>query len=203
MRPGGGKSKGSSYERTIAKILTVSYYPDEDGRFQRIYSHPIPAKGETRGDLVALRYFSVGPDDEKALVKDSSWPFTVECKCYKDVRPFFSGLYASESLLFAWMAQATVVAETEKKTPLVVFRIFRGENLVMLRRIDFAQMKELFGLPKAKYYQVLRYSPMEENWGLILLLLKDFLEWIDFGVYRLAGRHQYIRSLLPKGTRDD
>ena len=208
MKRGGGKAKGSSYERVVAKILTAAYYPDGDGRFERILSHPIPAKGETRGDLVALRYFTTGPDDEKSLIKDSSWPFTVECKSYRDVRPIFSGLYASETALFDWMQQAAAVAAVDKKTPLVVFKVFRSANVAMLDRRDFARLQEMFGIPGFSFYMVV-WRPRickgpivaagsEVEKALVFMLLADLLDWIDWGVYKLAGRGQYIRSLLPK-----
>jgi hypothetical protein len=208
VRPGGGKAKGSAYERTVAAILAKAYYPDGDGKFQRIYSHPIPSKGQTRGDLVALRYFTTGPDEEKSLIKDSSWPFVVECKSYRDVRPIFSGLYASETALFDWMQQAAVVAVADKKIPLVVFKVFRSANVAMLDRRDFARLQEMFGIPGFSFYMVMWRSRIckgpivavgsEVEKALAFMLLADMLDWIDWGVYKLAGKGQYIRSLLPR-----
>ena len=197
MRPGGGKSKGSAYERAVAKVLAAAFYPEGDGVFQRIYSHPIPTKGETRSDLKALRYITIDIDSgEKALVADSSWPFVVECKNYKDVRHFFSGLYAKDTELFDWMWQATQVAQDEKKMPLVIFKLFRAEHIAMLSAPDFHKLGEIFGTFPTVQFSLVREEPTRWK-SLKLVLLRDLLEWIDWGVYKVSAG-KYIRSLVPK-----
>jgi hypothetical protein len=94
------------------------------------------------------------------------------------------------------MAQAAVVAEADKKVPLVVFKVFRSADIAMLRSVDFARLQELFGEPAASYYQ-LRKLEVRLNTNLVLLLLSDLIEWIDWSIYKLAARGQYIRSLIP------
>ena len=202
MKAGGGKSKGSAYERRIRDILTASYYPDGGGEFQRIYSHPIPKKGEVRGDLKALKYIVTGSpldrEEERALVLDSSFPFAVECKNYTKVKPLFCGLFASECELWGWMTQA--VEASEGKMPLVVYRLFRTADIAVLRSTDFAKFKELFGVYRHECYALTHYSGEsgEIESSLFLFLLKDFLEWVDWGVFRLSSSTRYIRSLIPK-----
>lgn len=204
MRPGGGKAKGSAYERAVAEVLTKAYYPDGDGLFQRILPQPIPKKGEVRGDLKALKYrtdFPItryeGQDLSRYLVFDNSWPFVVECKSYKEVKPFFCGLYAKETALFDWMDQAAEVADIEKHTPLVVFKIFRSEHIAMLRTTDFSRLMDMFGVCKAKRFRLTMLVEGNETKGMTMLLLTDFLSWIDWGVYKVGGC-RYIRSLIGK-----
>lgn len=208
MRPGGGKAKGGSFERQIAEVLTKAYYPDGDGIFQRILPQPIPKKGEVRGDLKALRYMSDGtisipprgPNADRYLVFDSTWPFVVECKNYKDVDPFFKGLYAKDTLLFDWIDQANEVALLEHKMPLVVFRLFRTENIAMMWNRDYIELVKMFGVMPTRTFLLSRDKVMEHT-ALRFVLLNDFLEWVDWGVYKAArgSSPTYIRSILPKG----
>jgi len=210
MKRGGGKAKGSAFERTVGAILTGCYYPDGDGLFRRIYSHPIPRKDEVRGDLVALRYYKFQDSqlEDCQLILDKSFPFCIECKNYKDVRPVFSGLYSSQSAIFDWMQQSRVVADIEKKMPLVVFKLYRTAIVAMLDRKDFTGLQELFGLPGFVFYVLtwraqLCKDPIisagsEAERTLVFMLLSDLLEWIDWGVYKISDTRKYIRSLLPK-----
>jgi hypothetical protein len=197
MKPGGGKRKGSAFEREVGKILTAAYYPDGDGIFQRIYSHPIPKKSEVRGDLVALKYILV--DGGRQLVVDSSWPFAVECKCWKEIKYPFCGLYAQESEIFGWMEQASEVAANEKKMPFVVFRLYRAAIAVMIRGGDHYRLEEMFGEYAKRVYAVTkRHAGARESTKLVFMLLGDFLDWVDWGVFKLSGYGKYIRTIAPK-----
>jgi len=202
MKPGGGKGKGSAYERRIRDILTAAYYPDGDGEFQRIYPYPIPKKGEVRGDLKALKFINIGDplskEQERVPVVDNSFPFLVECKNYKDVKPFFCGLYSKQCEVWDWMEQA--VTASEGRMPLVVFRLFRTADVAMMRSTDFSKFKEMFGEFKFECYNMARYhgDSGEINESNILFLLADFLKWVDWGIFRMASSTKYIRSLLPK-----
>jgi hypothetical protein len=211
MKRGAGKGKGSAYERHVRDILTAAYYPDGGGMFSRIYSHPIPKKGEVQSDLKAFKYVRSGDPlgtEEKILVVDNSFPFSVECKNYKGVKPLFCGLYSKESEVWSWMRQA--VCARGSKIPLVVFRLFHTADVAVLRSEDFSQLRGTFGLYPYKSY-VLTHTfkasgsseePIQES--LVFLLLKDFLEWIDWGVFRVSSATQmYIRSLVPKSEVGD
>lgn len=200
MRPGGGKAKGSAYERRIAKILTSVFYPDNDGIFQRIYSHPIPKKGEVRGDLVSMRRYVVKADPvspEESLVIDKSFPFTVECKDYKGIKPLFSGLYSKECEIFDWLWQAHEVAVQNKKMPLVVFKIYRGEDLAAIWNRDYVEMTRWFGPFQESSYLVQNDKLMVHE-GIRIFKLTTFLAWPDWGIYKV-GATEYIKSIMPKG----
>lgn len=205
MRAGGGKAKGSIFERLIRDYLTTAYYPDGDGEFQRILSHPIPKKGEVRGDLMALKYIKDG--GEKALIRDNGWPFTVECKHYASMKPFFSGHYTRESDLFLWMEQAEAVATPSgNKMPLVIFRLNRSAIMVVLRQQDFSRLEEIFGSFRKLMYCVKRSCLDADKEvclsSLVVLKFLEFLEWGDWAVFKIAGHHKYIRSLMLQESVD-
>jgi hypothetical protein len=204
MKPGGGKSKGSSYERHVAELLTKAYYPDNDGEFRRIYSYPIPSKGARPGDLKAMRKYHIAANDEQ-MVLDVSWPFSVECKNYKDIKLPFCGLWAKESAVWDWMRQAEETASQlphisgdDPYLPLVVFRLFRTADVAMINGSTFGRLHALFGIYSKLYYTLWRQS-LPSSHALHLFLLSDFLKWIDWGVYKVSSSHKYIRSLIKKG----
>lgn len=187
-----------AYERETGKTFASVYYPGDDGEFRRTEAFCQSGgwtKGMVGGDLVALKY---GLDGEMFI--DKSFPFSIECKNWqeKNVKHFFSGLYSAESVIFEWMDQSIADAEKFKKMPLVVFRLFRQKSIAMLRGIDFSKLKELFGEPEFKYYSLRRYFPESSpNDYLVFILLKDFISWIDWEVYKFSGR-QFIRSVVKK-----
>ncbi len=99
MKKGRQKQKGTAYERMIAKLFTEAYYSAEDGEFRRV---PLSGGWDKRtapGDLIALKYVD---KEGEAMVIDSSFPFSVECKTWRDenVKHFFSGLYSNETVIF-------------------------------------------------------------------------------------------------------
>jgi len=187
-----------AYERDTGKTFTKAYYPSEDGEFRRTSAFAQSGgwgKGMAGGDLVALKY---GIGDEMFI--DKSFPFSLECKNWqeKNVKHFFSGLYSAESVIFDWMDQSIADAEKFNKMPLVVFRLFRQKSIAMLRATDFSKLKELFGEPEFKYYSLRRYSQESSPADyLIFILLKDFIDFIDWEVYKFSGR-QFIRSVVKK-----
>lgn len=193
MRKGGQKQKGNTYERAIAKIFTQIYYPEGDGEFRRV---PLSGGWDKRtapGDLVALKYVDIASE---GMVIDSSFPFSVECKTWKgeNVKHFFSGLYSNESILFDWIKQATDDCQPSKKLPIVVFKLLRTENIVLMESAVFYQMGNLYGnFPGKKWYKLIKYEL--DDMQLIFCLLKDFLEWIDWEVFKFSGNVRSIKSV--------
>lgn len=202
MKRGGQRAKGNAYELRIAHLLTEVYYPDEDGQFRRV---PLSGGWDKRvapGDIIALKYTDVW---KKEMVVDKSFPFSIECKDWKDqnVKHFFSGLYSKESSFFEWMEQASEGARTTKKMPLVVFKLYRSENIVMLDMMHFTQLRDTFGIfPGGNWYLLSRYKPQEvqciSSGSFVFCLLKDFTNWIDWEVYKVSDKIRYVRSIIKK-----
>lgn len=195
MRPGGGKEKGSSYERAVAEILTKAYYPEGGGVFKRVESKA-GKKGEKKSDLLSLKYITDPTSGEKDLILDRSFPFSIECKNYKEVKPVFCGLYAKDSEIWDWMKQAEDSAQG--KMPLVIFRLFRTMHVVMFNLETWVKLHETFGEFPTRGFRISQGSPQESTRTLCFFLLSDFLEWVDFGVYRISESTRFIRSLVSK-----
>lgn len=194
MKKGRGKEKGSSYERTVSEVLTQAYYPDGGGLFKRVESKA-GKKGEKKSDLLALKYILDPTSGEKDLILDRSFPFSVECKNWKGVKPVFCGLYAKDSEIWDWMKQAEDSAQG--KMPLVVFRLFRTANVAMTNGRTFGQLHANFGIYPKRYF-TLWNQLLPESQTLHLFLLSEFLDWVDLGVYRISESVRFIRTLAPK-----
>ncbi len=203
MKQGAQKEKGSAYERVIAGLLTEAYYPEGDGEARRV---PLSGGFDPRlvpGDLMMLKRVS---NDSDAMVIDQSWPFSVECKNWGDIGHFFKGLYSAESQLYDWIEQACGDARHAKKMPLVVFKLYRQEHVAMLLDSDFHRITALFGRFSGKIYTLRRYEKGDiPDLGtrlvtddLMFCLLKDFLGWIDWEHFRLAGKVKFLRSIIKK-----
>jgi len=182
------------FEREVARLLTVVYYPDGDGEFRRVPQSGGWDKKVVTGDIMALK-----KTYEDSFVFDVTFPFSVECKTHRDIKHFFSGLYSKDSELFQWMQQAEDdCRHIPNRRPIVTFRLYRQKIVSMLKAEDFSKLKEMFGEPKFKYYFLRKYpTEFEENFDinlLVLCLFSDFVEWIDWGIYKM----KYIRSMVRK-----
>jgi len=196
MRKGGQKAKGSAFELAIARILTEAYYSQGDGEFRRVPASGGWDKRTAPGDLIPFKYTNGG------MVIDKSFPFVVECKNWRDVKHFFSGLYSKESQLFDWMEQAVADAQFVGKMPLVIFKLYRQENVVILQSGDFWKLESLFGTPGAQYYELKRFVPKTGRSGLVFILLGDFLRWLDWEIYKLKSNVVFIRSIVRKEAKN-
>jgi hypothetical protein len=192
MRKGGGKAKGHHYELVIAEIFTKAFYPDNDGIFRRTPLSGGWSKSVAPADLIPFKFIKANEHDTEAII-DNDFPFSVECKNHRNIRHFFTGLYASECEFFDWMKQSIEATAINKKMPIVVFRLFRQNDLCILRNEDFVKLQELFGNTGHKDYFL-----KSGEFSLRFFLLKDFLGWIDWHTYKIMGHTRYIRSLIPK-----
>lgn len=202
MRKGGQKAKGSAHQRAVAEFFTPAYYPKGDGLFKSTPGSGGWDKRAAPGDVIAFKY----TDKEKnQMVTDETFPMTIECKDWRDenVKHFFSGLYSEESQLFGWMEQSWEDALVVKKVPIVVFKLYRTANIVMLISTDFNSLANYFGNFTGKKYAIEKKMSKEEqsykektvkrsegqitflmHQELVFILLKDFLEWIDWEIYK-------------------
>lgn len=78
MRPGGGAAKGGSYERKLARALSLWWYSDPNYLWRRPGSgHRSNMPGRHTGDIVPIA-------DSGSL--PHTWPFHVEAKSYSKAR---------------------------------------------------------------------------------------------------------------------
>jgi len=195
MKQGAQGEKGHAYERVIGALFTEAYYPEGSGEFKRVPQSGGWDKRVTPGDLMALKRVS---NDSDEMIIDRSFPFSIECKNWKDIKHFFSGLYASDSQLFKWMEQASNDAAVAEKIPLVVFKLYRQSHVVMLNSYGWHRVRELFGEFPGKYYGMDRVVPDGDKRGFYFCLLTEFLEYIDWEVYKFSGKAKFIRSIIKK-----
>lgn len=202
MRKGGQKAKGNAHQRWVADLFTPAYYPAGDGEFKSTPGSGGWDKRAAPGDVIAFKYLDM---ETKEMGRDKTFPMVIECKDWRDenVKHFFSGLYSEDSQLFDWMAQAWEDSLVVKKMPIVVFKLFRTENIVMILSTDFYSLAQNFGNFVGKIYMIEKTMPKEQksykekiversdaqmtflmHQEMVFVLLKDFIEWIDWEIYK-------------------
>jgi len=193
MKQGQQKAKGHAYERRVAKILTDVYYPDGSGVMKKT---PLSGGWRFPGDIIPLKF--TGKGEEVKI--DQSWPFMEECKDYKDVKHFFSGLYSKDSQVFEWMdtAERDSVLKGGNKIPLVIFKLYRQKDVVILDGYSFHRLEDMFGVPNCCFFFLRKIKQGLLVRKLVFLLLTDFIDWIDFEVFKASGNVNYIKSLIKR-----
>jgi hypothetical protein len=151
MKPGGGRGKGSAFERLLAKRFQ-KWSGSEVRRTPLSGGWAKEAKFQAKGDLVST---------------DPDFPFSVEAK--KQEKWVLEHLLYTKSKIFSWWNQCQT--ESPKgKIPLLVFSKNRSQIFAMIRVRDF---KSLGGnLDKGKYLIV----KTPKTGRCLILLLGDFLK---------------------------
>lgn len=124
MKPGGGRVKGSSFERKVAKMFS-EWCGHKVNRTPLSGGWGNAAAHGTCGDLVV----------EKKYQK--LFPFTIECKCHEkwcldDL------LHNEKSQIYKWWNQAKVEARHAKKIPLLVMARNFVQPIIFMRQADFS-----------------------------------------------------------------
>lgn len=195
MKQGGQKKKSSVHELEVGKVFTEAYYPSGDGIFRRT-SYLQAAAWELSlwpGDLVPLKYVTTSQE----IAIDKSFPFLVECKNWRrtNVTHIFSSLYAKKSVIYDWMDQAINDAVGTALVPLVVFKLYR-KNCVMLQLSEFHRLANWFGKFPGEYFQIARQSLTDISENVFIALLKDFVDWIDWTYYKLSREVRQLKSIV-------
>lgn len=146
MKLGSGKKKGSSYEREIAKKLSLWLTDDKRAdcvwRTSNSGGTATVNKSDTQcGDLHAVR-----PEAQRFFEV-----FSLELKNYKqlDLLTFQSKNF----LLKKWWAQAEIDAERANKIPLLIVRINRKGNwLIFSERVKNNLIGDYLDLTKTMKY---------------------------------------------------
>lgn len=128
MKAGGGRNKGSAFERKVAKLI-IATFANKGITKQDCYrtpgsgGHRFASKTDP-GDLV------LSPKLRKLF------DYCVECKSYKTV-PWGRLLSSGNNGIFDdWWKQTCKAAKTTKAPPLLVFKHNGSEPYVMVRLID-------------------------------------------------------------------
>lgn len=131
-----GKKKGDSYERLVAKDLSKKFHDT----FRRV-----PQSGAIMGGQNRFYNKDLRKDAQEILAGDiitPQWfPFTVECKNYKDTPKIRNLLSNGDKDLDQWIKQAKGESEVAGKPWIIVFKVtdIRGKQFVTL---DFKHFSE-------------------------------------------------------------
>lgn len=126
------KAKGSGFENSIAKKLSVVLAPM---KFRRSQSSGAILGGQNAKmlenfSIEAMTLFigDVVPSNESDVLKSEGWkfPFSLECKFYKTIDDLEYLLTGSK--IEGWMKQAEGDAEKLKKIPLLIFKFNRSKT---------------------------------------------------------------------------
>ena len=167
MRKGGGRSKGHAFENEVAKILTTW----SGVQWKRTpQSGGWGSKDIASGDLFCATEF----DKKEPLIM----PISLELKKVEawEFVHFFKELDTSP--LGSWWTQSVDDALISKKIPVLIFNRNRYPIFIML---DNKSITRLEKLGNKKYDQKLPrlYCTIKKD-HVSVLLLSDFLNWIDF-----------------------
>ena len=182
MRKGGQKQKGNRHQSAVGKIFTKAYYPDITGEFRNTPGSGGWDKRIAPGDIQPFffKHFS-----HKHMTLDSSFPFSVECKDWKDenVKHIFSGLYSKPSQIYDWLEQSMNDASASGKVALVVFKLYRTENVALMHYASWFKLGAIHG----KFPELI-YKVSGGPHSIVFVSLLHFVEWIDWEYYKKGGK---------------
>jgi len=170
MRPGGGKNKGSDFERLICRRLSKWIQGSElPELFWRSASSGAKATMDHRRGKIAKMYGDIIAIDEK-----SYWfgdLFVIECKFYKEFD--FGKMLQKKGKILEWWEQVCRDAELAGKFPFLIFKrnqypIYVMYNLrieEIINDLNYSRFKFDF------YVQWSYYSTIS--------LLEDWLNFLD------------------------
>jgi hypothetical protein len=164
MRKGGGKSKGSSFERLICKELSLwmSHGTMEDVYWRSAMSGGRSTVAASKGKRLAAQAGDI------SCINPFGHPLTdqfiIECKAYADLR--FAGILTATGTLCNFWKELNLEARKYDKLPMLIARQNQMPTVVCLNRKGLdtlvLKLKCVLTAPKLNMYAV---------------LLSDFLEY--------------------------
>lgn len=169
MRKGGGKFKGRSYENDLANMFT---------EWSGLKWKRVPMSGGFQKSVVTGDIFCVA-EYENDSEKDKIWiPFSLEAKKRQswDLVQFFKD--SDKFTVKDWWEQSSTDALLSKKYPVVIFTKNYCPDFIMLQTTVLNKLQKLVKASWKKFNYISYTMPADDN--VIVLLLSDFLAWIDF-----------------------
>jgi hypothetical protein len=170
MKKGRGKFKGHGFERRLANVLT---------KWSGYAWKRVPLSGGwnkivVSGDIFCVAEYGRNSGQERIVV-----PFSLECKCSEswDFVHFFKD--SEKSPLYQWWQQASSDAKQAGKLPAMIFTKNFLPVFIMLHVRTLNKLAKLVGFSWKKFTYLSCQISQEQ---LAVLLLDDFLGWIDFRV---------------------
>lgn len=151
------KLKGSSFERTVANLLTESLDPIS---FQRN-----SMSGSFLGGKNSVRIKDFSEAKAETLLGDvyssnNNIKFVIECKNYNIQIPFHR-LFSDECEIYKWFSEASTDSEKLNKKPLLIFKLNRTKiffvmNSEDLGSVNFNTVKLINGLEMGELTDLLQ-----------------------------------------------
>jgi len=173
MKSGGGKNKGSSFERKVCRILTKWITGKEH---PEIFWRSASSGAKSTMDSIKGTATDMH-GDIMAVNEEGFWftsKFLIECKFYKDVDigKFLTG----SGKLRDWWNQACEDGAKANKIPLLIFKRNGSPIYIMFNSFDCRFFEVCFS--ESKKWRI----EIRDNCAIYpyqIYLLEDFLDWID------------------------
>lgn len=185
MRKGGGHAKGSSYERDIAKRLSLWWTRDlpepRDDIFWRTSGSGARATSRSKiKKKTAYEYGDITFTDP--IGKPFIDCFLIECKCgYSDEIDILDLFHREEnSTLFYWWRKALGEAEDAgRKNCLLITARNRKPELCLINKSFFSDL-----LPYSGFFSKKLIEIKNTHYDFYIILLDDFLSYFDAEAFK-------------------
>lgn len=172
-RKGGGKNKGSAFERTICKKLSEWMEADEVIFWRSASSGARStqlAKSGTKATLTG--------GDITALSEEGSWLtsyFSIECKFYADFS--FDLLLQNKGKIPEWWSQCILDSNRDGKNPMMIFKKNRSPIYVAFDPTVLVLMSIQCDLSHVRQMTIGNNKSSE---SMTIMLFEDWLEATDY-----------------------
>ena len=174
MKAGGGKIKGSAFERKICKALSFWFTENErdDVFFRSASSGAMATQRFKKGKKTSGQVGDVTSTDLEGIKFINE--FSIELKSYKDFSLDFL-IYKNKSLIHSWWEQCTTDAKIDNKTPLLIIKKNNKPEIVIFDYNLYKDFYNYFGQLSTKLYIIGYINDIH----IMMMLLTDFLEYIN------------------------
>ena len=184
MRKGGGKTKGSEFERKISKELSLWW---SDGERDDIFWRTSVSGGRATTRMrtgLSTRYQYGDITYTDSVGEDLLKVFTIECKVGYGNYDVLDVLSSNKSVLIGFWEEAVKESGDANNIPLLIFKQDRKETLVAFSK---GVLFDYVGFPND--YETITISRAGKN--IQIMRLKDFLAWISPEIIKLIAKECY------------
>ena len=175
MKKGGGKSKGSAFERKICKMLSLWFTENvrDDIFFRSASSGAMATQRFKKGKTTSGQTGDITSTNSEGIEFINK--FSIELKSYKDFSLDFL-VYKNKSLIHDWWNQCKGDAERENKSPLLIIKKNSRPEILIFRCSLYTQIfEEYFGFIEFEKY----IKGFINEDAVIIMKLSDFFEYIN------------------------
>lgn len=174
MRIGGGKQKGSAFERKICKLLSLWFSEEirDDIFFRSASSGAMATQRFKKGKNTSGQQGDITSTDSEGIKFINK--FSIELKSYKDFSLDFL-VYKNKSSIHDWWVQCKGDAGRNNKNPLLIIKKNGKKELIIFEHNLYKYFCDYFGELSNKKYIVGYINDIY----VIIMLLTDFLDYTN------------------------